>query len=44
MSVDVEALQELAATEPRLDDWCCLCGAFSAISTVITCFGCTMSS
>jgi hypothetical protein len=41
LSVNVDSLQELPATEPALE-WCCVCGPFS-LSTVATCFGCTFT-
>jgi hypothetical protein len=41
MSIDVDALQEMPATEAALDEWCCF--DWNSISSVITCFGCTVT-
>jgi hypothetical protein len=44
MGVDVAALQELPETHEGLreQEWCCFCGPLS-ISTIATCFGCTVT-
>jgi hypothetical protein len=43
MTISVDALQELEALEPQLSAQCCSCAYWSAFTTFVTCFGCTLT-